>query len=251
MTLDPPSSSYECRVVGLEQLTYDTRRLRLRITGDRPFRFEAGQYVQLSFAALAPTDYSIASRPDQRELEFFIRNMRADGVSGYVTEALKVGDSVRLEGPFGSCCVDPAHQGPILAIGGGSGLAPMKSIVETALARRLPQPIYLYFGVRTPEDLFLVADLERLAAQHENFTFVAVVEQPGPTNRCRQGRLDQVIAEDFGNLEGFMAYLAGSPAMVEATNAALQRLGLADSAIHADAYHSMAVKAQTDAAARA
>ena len=67
--------------------------------------------------------------------------------SGYVAGKLKLGDAVRVEGPFGASYLRESHRGPIIAVAGGSGMAPIKSIVEQALARALPQHIYFYFGV--------------------------------------------------------------------------------------------------------
>ena len=63
--------------------------------------------------------------------------------------------SVRVEGPFGASYLRETHRGPIIAVAGGSGMAPIKSIVERALQKALPQHIYFYFGVRTERDLYL------------------------------------------------------------------------------------------------
>src|SRR5579863_9753934 len=128
-----PQRYLTCRVLALEGLTHDIKRLRLAIEAGGPFTFSAGQYAALSFAGLPPRDYSMANRPDEEILEFHIRRMGPGSVSAHVSERLQVGDTVRVEGPFGSSWLRENHRGPIIAIAGGSGLAPMKSIVDTAL----------------------------------------------------------------------------------------------------------------------
>ena len=91
--------------------------------------------------------------------------MAGGATSLHVSERLKVGDSVLVEGPFGASYLREAHRGPIIAVAGGSGMAPIKSVVERALQKELPQHIYLYFGVRSERDLYS-AKLDWLRAHH-------------------------------------------------------------------------------------
>ena len=130
-----PRRRLVCRVVGLAPVTHEITSLRLAIVSGGPFVFSAGQYAALSFGALAPRDYAMANRPDEAELEFHIRRMGAGSASAYAAEQLRTGDAVMVEGPFGTCYWREQHRGPILALAGGSGLAPIKSIVDTALAQ--------------------------------------------------------------------------------------------------------------------
>src|SRR5579885_2865654 len=154
------------RVVGLENLTHDIRRVRLEIVSGGPFDFSAGQYAAVRVSNLPARDFSMANRPDQPVLEFHVRHMSGGAASRYIVRHLALGESVRLEGPFGSAHLREHHTGPILAIAGGSGLAPVKSIVETALHRGARQPIHLYFGVRDERDLYLDEHFTALAAAH-------------------------------------------------------------------------------------
>ena len=91
----------------------------------------------------------------------------AGGVaSAHVFEALQAGDAVRVEGPSGTAYLREHHRGPIIAVAGGSGLAPIRAIVERALNEKLPQHLYLYFGVRSERDLYLHDHFARLAERH-------------------------------------------------------------------------------------
>ena len=150
-----------------------------------------------------------------------------------------VGDAVRVEGPFGASYLREAHRGPIVAVAGGSGLAPIKSIVERALAKQMPQHIYFYFGVRSERDLYMEDHFKALAKQHPTLHFVPVLsEGDGMERRC--GLVHEAVAADFDEFDGCKAYLAGPPVMVEAATKLLEQRGMRRIDIHADAFYTAA-----------
>lgn len=226
-----------CRVVDLVQATDDIRILRLAPPAAARFDFRAGQYAKLGFGALPPRDYSMAGAPDEPLLEFHIRDV-GDGASRYAVRRLALGEEVTVSGPMGDAYLRPEHPGPIIAIAGGSGLAPMKSIVETALHLGLVQAIHLYFGVRIERDLYLVEHFERLVVVHHNFRFIPVVAEPNESTRWRTGLVGDTVLADIPDPAGSKAYLAGPPPMVEATVAQLRARGLPAADIHADPFYS-------------
>jgi naphthalene 1,2-dioxygenase ferredoxin reductase component len=242
-TVVHPLRFLTCRVVALDDATHDIKRLRLAIEAGGPFTFSAGQYAAVSFADQAPRDYSMASCPDGSELEFHIRRTTGGGASIYVAERLRVGDTVKLKGPFGASFLREKHTGPILAIAGGSGLAPIKSIVESALAAGMAQPIDLYFGVRAERDLYLEEHFRTLAQRHSNLRFVPVLSAAGEPTARRQGLVHEAAAADHPDLDGAKAYLAGPPVMVEAATRLLLRRGIRREDVHADAFYTEAEKA--------
>ena len=171
--------------------------------------------------------------------EFHIRRETEDGVSGYVARALALGESVGIEGPHGEACWCADHPGPVIAVAGGSGLAPMKSIVEAALEARHPGPICLFFGVRTVRDLYLGAHFEALAAAHPRFRFVPVLSEPAGAGVYCTGLVGDIAASE-APLADAKAYIAGPPVMVEHALAALAAKGVAPDDIHADPFYSEA-----------
>lgn len=246
--LPHPQRRLLCRVAGIDALTHDIRRILLAIERGGPFVFSAGQFASLGFGALPPRDYSMANRPEERLLEFHIRRIGAGSVSAHVASRLRRGDRVSLAGPLGTAYLRDRHVGPILAIAGGSGLAPIKSIVETALARRPARPIRLYFGAREERDLYLVEHFSALASRRADFRFVPVLSEPRGATAYRTGLVQEAAAEALAALTGAKAYLAGPPAMVEAASALLRAQGLAKADIHADPFYSEAEKAVRAAA---
>lgn len=250
-TVVHPLRRMTCRVASIEDATHDIKRVWLEIVAGGPFTFSAGQYAAVSFEGQAPRDYSMANRPDEKMLEFHIRRMGSGGASHYVAAHLKPGDLVRVEGPYGSSHLRESHAGPIVAIAGGSGLAPVKSIIEQALALGKQQPITLYFGVRDERDLYLEPHFAALAAKHPNFRFVPVLSEPSAPTSRRSGFVHQAVAADRADFDGMKAYIAGPPPMVEAATRLLQERGMRHEDIHADAFYTEAEKAALDAAAAA
>jgi ferredoxin-NAD(P)+ reductase (naphthalene dioxygenase ferredoxin-specific) len=124
-------------------------------------------------------------------------------------------------------------------VAGGSGLAPIKSIVERALQKQLPQHIYLYFGVRSERDLYLHDHFAALAGEHGNLHFIPVLSEGGDS-RLRQGLVHEAVAQDFDEVDGCTAYLAGPPVMVEAATLLLEQRGMRRLDIHADAFYTAA-----------
>jgi naphthalene 1,2-dioxygenase ferredoxin reductase component len=233
-----PSRVMRCRVVGLENLTHDIKGLRLAIEAGGPIAFSAGQYAQLEFGPGLSRHYSMANTPGEPELVFHIRHMPGGRTSSHVAERLRVGDKVKVSGPLGVSYLRDQHDGPVLLIGGGSGLAPMQSILETLLGRGYDAPVTLYFGVRSERDLYHEARLKGLAAEHRNFKYhIVLSEQKGEKGR-RYGLVHEAVAAELKDGDGLMAYLAGPPVMVEAASALLAERGLAPRQIHADAFYN-------------
>jgi naphthalene 1,2-dioxygenase ferredoxin reductase component len=231
-----PSRVMRCRVLEVESLTHDIKGLRLAIEAGGPFTFSAGQYAQVECAPGLSRHYSMANTPDEPELVFQVRHMPGGRTSNYVATQLKVGDRVKVSGPLGIAYLRDAHRGPIVLAAGGSGLAPIRSILCTLLERGYDAPVTLYFGVRSERDLYHEALLKDLAERHPNFSYQVVLsEQKGASGR-RYGLVHEAM--EISEPENTMAYLAGPPVMVEAATARLAARGLAQRQIHADAFYN-------------
>ena len=233
-----PSRVMRCRVVAIDQLTHDIRGVRLVIEAGGPFTFSAGQYAQVEFGAGVSKHYSMASTPHEPELEFQIRHMPGGRASVHVATQLKVGDVLKVSGPLGSSYLRDQHAGPVLLVAGGSGFAPMRSILGTLLARGCAEKVALYFGVRSERDVYHEPLLKDLAATHPSFRYQVVLsEQLGAPGR-RYGLVHEAAAADIADFAGYKAYLAGPPVMVEAATAMLRAKGMPLRDIHADAFYN-------------
>ncbi len=224
-----------CRVVAIDDATHDIKRVRLACDG-KPLAFTAGQYARLTFPGAPTRDYSMANGPDERELEFHIRHVPGGSASWRIHALVKLGDHVTVEGPFGSSYLREQHAGPVLCVAGGSGLAPIKGIVETALAHGMRQPIHVYFGTRGARDLYLVEHFEDLARRHANLTFTPVLSNASSDARRRIGFVTDAVSQDLQDFDGWKAYVAGPPAMVEAAMQVSAARGLRPEDLHADVF---------------
>lgn len=231
-----PARIVKGTVAAIETLTHDIRRLVVRPA--KPIEFSPGQYVQLQFTPNHIRPYSMAGLSSDELFEFHVRLVPDGRVTGYITNDLKVGDAVRVSGPLGSAYLRRKHEGPMLCVAGGTGLAPILSILRGAVAQGMKNPIHLYFGVRSPRDVYGLEWLEPLQRAHPALNVQVVVASGGNPATQRCGLVTDAIEQDHGALDGWRAYLCGSPPMVEAATVVARRKGIDAAHIYADAFYS-------------
>ena len=226
------------RVTDQRRLTHDISALRLRL--EQPLRYAAGQYALLSVPGIVDEarSYSFATpstRSGRSDVEFFIRQVPGGAMSGWAQGAVP-DTPISLQGPFGDFYLREGQQ-PILCIAGGSGLAPLKALLEDALQQHNSRPVVLLFGARTQADLYCLEELAHLQ-QHwaGDFTFVPVLsEEPSSSPWGGQrGLVTDVLAQH--TRPNAQAYLCGPPAMVDAAEAQLQALGVPAEQIFSDKF---------------
>jgi len=235
--------SYEGRIDVLDRLTEDVIRLKVSLSGGECVTFVAGQYINIVLADGQRRAYSFANPPhDNERIELHIRRIPGGRFTGHVFTEMKVGDRLRFEGPLGSFALRESER-PILFVAGATGFAPVKSIVEHALHRGLRRPMWLYWGARRRQDLYMADLCERWQREHDNFHFVPVLSHPEPADawagRC--GLVHEAMLADFPDMSGFEVYVCGSVKMVEAAVPAFVKHGLADELCFFDAFTPAAV----------
>jgi ferredoxin-NAD(P)+ reductase (naphthalene dioxygenase ferredoxin-specific) len=231
-----PACIVKATVAALDDLTRDVKRLRLTLA--RPFEYSPGQYAQLQFTPEFSRPYSMSGLGDGNELEFHVRLVPGGRVSSYIAATLEKGDPVRVSGPLGTSYLRRQHEGPMLCVAGGTGLAPILAIVRGAVASGMRNPVHLYFGVRTARDIYGLQWLESLRRKHPQLHLHVVVASGADRALHRAGLVTSAIAADLKDLSGWRAYLCGSPPMVEASTLLARRLGLAAERIYADAFYT-------------
>jgi ferredoxin-NAD(P)+ reductase (naphthalene dioxygenase ferredoxin-specific) len=181
----------------------------------------------------------MASLCTDEELEFHIRRVPDGRVTSYVFDQIKLGDVIRVSRPLGTAYLRTRHEGPLLCVAGGTGLAPILSIVRGAISANMDNPIHLYFGVRSPQDIYRLDQLKVLQTLHPALKLnVIVTTDDGGTSGRRTGLVTEAIAEDIPDFQGWRAYVCGAPPMVEATAALLRQRHMDENHIHADAFYA-------------
>lgn len=213
------------RVERIESLTHDVLRLLLRLPAVECFDFAPGQYVDVLLSGGRRRSFSIASPPhDSRLLELHVRRV----LGGEFTEPLFAnqcrGSLLSLEGPLGRFVYSHNSQAPMLLVAGGTGLAPLKSIIRHVLENALPRQMLLYWGVRSQRDLYDQALLEEFA-RAANFRYRTVLSEPDRDWHGAQGWVHEAVLREMNSLQGYDIYASGPPSMVSAIRDAFPRHG--------------------------
>jgi ferredoxin-NAD(P)+ reductase (naphthalene dioxygenase ferredoxin-specific) len=230
-----PARIIKATVTAIEALTHDIRRLRLRPA--KPLEFSPGQYANLQFTPEHIRPYSMANVAGSGELEFHVRLVPDGRVTGYIDKELKVGDAVRVSGPLGTAYLRTRHAGPMLCVAGGTGLAPVLAIVRGALAQGMDNPIHLYFGVRSPRDVYGLEWLEQIRQEYPALQVHVVVGSGNDNPAWRSGLVTDAFNDDWPDFAGWRAYLCGAPPMVEAASMMIKKKGVLPEHVYADAFY--------------
>jgi CDP-4-dehydro-6-deoxyglucose reductase, E3 len=208
-----------CRVVKVEQLAHDVRRLYLKTPENMRLQFLAGQYIDILLKDGRRRGFSLANAPhDDELLELHIRRVAGGEFTAYVFEQLQEKALLRLEGPLGQFYLREDSARPVLMMAGGTGFAPLKGMIEHAFHIGVQRPIHLYWGVRAQRDLYLDALPRAWARQYPSFRYTPVLSEPEPGQAWEGevGFVHEILLRDHAELSMFDIYMSGPPAMIDA-----------------------------------
>jgi len=229
------------RVTEKTRLTPDVMRLKLKLPAAQRLQFLAGQYVDILLSDGKRRAFSIASSPQMEdEIELHIRHVEGGGFTGWVFDELKVRDILRIEGPLGNFFIrHDTTDRPMILMGGGTGFAPLKSMLEDLLAHHDQRPLHLFWGVRNRAELYMFEQARQWAEQNEHIRFSTALaerdandEDPGNFH----GFVHQAVLKEYGNLAGYDIYMSGPPAMIDAGRTAFLENGAEKRRIFFDSF---------------
>ncbi|HZX85027.1 MAG TPA: 2Fe-2S iron-sulfur cluster-binding protein [Reyranella sp.] len=237
--LDPSArKTFVAKVYTNEMAAPDVSVLRLRLPAGQRAKFVAGQYLQVFLDDGSTRCYSMANPPQESDaVTLHIRHVPGGRFTGVVA-ALKAGDTVKLELPFGNVALAPDDLRPIVLVAGGTGFAPVKSILDDMAKRRVQRDITLIWGAREPDGLYMPAAVEKWRKQWPQFRFVAAISDAPTANvpDAFAGRVDEALQATCLDLAGHVVHCCGSPGMVAAVRATALDSGLEPSDFHADVF---------------
>lgn len=207
------------RIAVMERLNHDVMLLKLKIPDSERLQFLAGQYIQILLKDGRVRSFSLANAPHEDELlELHIRHIEGGDFTSEVFDKMKVKDILRIEGPHGQFYLREDSTKPTIFMAGGTGFAPVRGIIEHALAAGSKRPIHLYWGARSKQDLYAHAIAQAYADQHEHIQYTPVLSQPDANDNWsgRTGYVHDAIMQDYADLSGYEIYAAGPPVMVYA-----------------------------------
>lgn len=231
-----PARRWCARIDAMERLAPDVMRLWLVLPDGERIHFQAGQYMHIVLDDGSKRAFSFANAPqDNARIELHVRRVPGGRFTTQVFERMHEGQPLVFEGPLGRFTLTEGER-PVLFIAGATGFAPVKSIVEDALRRGVRRPMWVYWGVRKREDLYLAEEAERWQHRGEQVHFVPVLSEPDPGWTGRRGLVHEAVLADFPDLRGFELYACGSMAMVHNAVPAFVAHGLDEGLCHSDAF---------------
>ncbi|MEW6358964.1 MAG: FAD-binding oxidoreductase [Planctomycetota bacterium] len=235
---------YVTTVEKLADLNYDTKFLRLKLAEREEIHFKAGQFVQFQVPPYGSSRepvyraYSIASAPsDKTHIDLIIRLVPSGICTTYVFEVLKEGAKVTINGPYGKFLLSDSAE-ELAFIAGGSGIAPILSILHDMKEKGIDRKATFYYGVSTPRDLYLYEETKRIEKELPRFAYVPSIARVPPDHNWdgEVGLVTEVLERRVKEGQVKEAYLCGSPGMIDAAIEVLHRKGIGDASIFYDKF---------------
>lgn len=227
-----------CQVVNIRKVTKDIFVINLKLDDKINFKFKAGQYAELHIGNCKEKYFSMANSPNTNELEFHIKTLDGGEVSNYIKNNLKLGEIIKIKGPYGNAYLREKHKGPIIAVAGGTGLAPILSIIKYSQEIEMKQPTSIYYGAQSEQELYFIEQFHTMSKINKNLNFYPVIIEGSKNKILRQGFVTDAIVQDIEDFDGYKAYLAGPPKMVEAAEKILTNKGIRKVDMHSDAFYT-------------
>lgn len=196
----------------------DVSLLQLRLPAGQRAKFKAGQYLQVALPDGSRRSYSMANAPHESDtLQLHIRHVEGGQFTQLVPH-LKAGDTLQVELPYGNFELKEESSAPMLCVVGGTGFAPVKSLLDDMVKKGVKRPVTLVWGGRDRKGIYLPAAVERWQKLLPGFTFVPTLENADDAQAlCGfKGRVDDAVRQHFPTLADHEVYCCGSPGMVTA-----------------------------------
>ncbi len=236
---DIPVKTLPSRIEKLEKMAPDVIELHLRLPASERLQFLAGQYIDILLKDGKKRSFSLANAPhDDAFLQLHIRHVPGGLFTEQVFSTMKVRDILRFNGPHGTFYLREDSKKPMILLAGGTGFAPIKAIVEHAIAEQCPRPMFIYWGAKARIDLYQNALPEQWATAHANIRYIPVLSEPAADDgwRGRTGFVHQAVLADFPDLSGYQVYACGSPVMIDVAKKDFVAQGLPEEEFFADAF---------------
>ncbi|MEY8016939.1 benzoate 1,2-dioxygenase electron transfer component BenC [Mycobacterium servetii] len=223
------AARYSGKLTELQRLTPTTMRIGIDVPNRGDLAFLPGQYVNIAVPGTNDTrSYSFSNAPHESRLTFLIKLTPGGTMSSYLTERAAVGDDIEFTGPHGSFFLREADR-PVLMLAGGTGLAPILSMLGKLRAQSSRRKAHLIYGVSTDDDLVALDELARLADQLPGFTWDYCVTDPASNARNKGPEKAYItsLIQPPHLYDGDVAiYLCGPPPMVEAVRKFVAEAGI-------------------------
>ncbi len=228
-----------CRAEHLQRLSHDVMQVQLKLPETERLQFLAGQYIEFILKDGRRRAFSIANAPHQDEyLELHIRHVPGGSFTGHVFDEMKDRALLRIEGPLGSFYLREDSTRPIIMMAGGTGIAPLKGILDHAFYIGFDHPIHLFWGVQEKRDLYMDELPKAWADKYPQFSYTPVLSDPQHTDAWQgeTGFVNDAVLRAYPQLEAFDIYMSGPPAMIEVATPVFVENGAHLDHLYSDAF---------------
>jgi CDP-4-dehydro-6-deoxyglucose reductase len=228
------------RVILKTLLAPNVMKLVLKLPHAQRLQFLAGQYVDILLPGGKRRAFSIASPPSlEDEIELHVRHVEGGDFTGWVFDELAEKDILRLEGPLGTFFVrnDQTNR-PMVMMGGGTGFAPLKSMIEDLLSHGDRRSIHLFWGARTPGELYQEALIEEWVTANPHIRYSSAISEPEDQRSQRgfAGYVHEAVLDAYPDLSGHDIYMSGPPAMIDVARHAFVEHGAPEPRLFYDSF---------------
>lgn len=216
-------------------LTNDIVHLQLEIEAD-DFGYVPGQYMNVLLPDGAHRSFSMASTPRANLVDFHVRRIPGGRFTDGTLGTLSRGDRLDVEIPLGEFRYHAEDYREMLMVATGTGLAPIKAILESLLDDGDCPPVALYWGMRTEHDLYLADEIRGWGERLYEFRFVPVLSRAGASWDGRRGHVQDAVLQDFADLSAHSVYMCGSPLMIADAKRRFLALGASMDHLYSDGF---------------
>jgi len=220
----------------LRPLAPDVQLLRLALPQDHGVVYQPGQYLNIRLEDGGHRSFSMANPPAGTAVELQIRRIEGGRFTDRVLAGLRAGDRLQVEMPHGAFYYRERDYQPMVFAATGTGLAPIKAILESLLDNDDCPPSRLYWGMRSQRDLYLLDEIAAWSGRLYEFEFIPVLSRPAAGWQGRTGYVQDAILQDLPDLSEHALYLCGSPNMIQDAKTRFTQAGANPDRIYADSF---------------
>ncbi|MEH7113348.1 2Fe-2S iron-sulfur cluster binding domain-containing protein [Neobacillus niacini] len=244
LKLSIPIKTFQTSIESIESVTHDIRKLTLKLEEPSKIIFHAGQFVDIyPPGGTFYRSYSMGNTPSEsNKLEFMIKIFEGGKFSTLLEEEFKTGDQLEVRGPFGNCIRREDSEGDIILIGGGSGMAPLWSILNDMVQKDVKRNVTFFYGARSKRDLFYLDKFAEIEKQLDGFRFIPALSEPskddnwvGETGFITEV-IDRYLKSSTISSKDLDAFLCGPAPMIDAAISVLRDNGVTTDRISFDKF---------------
>ena len=219
----------------IEAVTEDIVHLTLALP-DAGLDFVPGQYMNVLLPDGETRSFYMASASAGQQVDFHVRRIPGGRYTDHWLGQAQAGAALTIEAPLGVFSYHEEDWRPLIMMATGTGIAPIKAILESLLDKEDCPPVSLYWGMRTEEDLYLKDEIAGWAGRLYEFNFVPVLSRASASWQGRRGHVQDAVLEDHDDLSEHAIYLCGAPAMIQQAKHLLAGRGASLDHMYADSF---------------